>query len=299
MSVDFAALRRRLETPVERFLVVFTVVVPLIATIYAIVLLWEQLVGWRDIAIMLGMYTVTALGITVGFHRMLTHRSFAAHPVVRFLFLMFGSMAMEGPALDWASIHIQHHANSDHDDDPHSPIHGFLHAHLGWFFNGFKSNAEVYGRWLKKDRLVVFMSDTFLVWTVLSYLIPFLLGGWTGLLWGGFVRVFLTTHVTWSVNSICHTFGNRMFETTDRSYNNWVVGLLAFGEGWHNNHHAFPRSAFHGMRWYQFDLSSYVIMGLEKLRLVWDVQRVPEHVLEARLIKAAREMKAASLSQAE
>jgi len=300
MSVDFAALRRRLETPVERFLVVFTVVVPLIATIYAIVLLWERLVGWKDIAIMMGMYTITALGITVGFHRMLTHRSFAAHPAVRFMFLMFGSMAMEGPALDWASIHIQHHANSDHDDDPHSPIHGFLHAHLGWFFNGFKSNPEVYGRWLKKDRLVVFMSDTFLVWTVLSYLIPFLLGGWTGLLWGGLVRVFLTTHVTWSVNSICHTFGNRMFETTDRSYNNWVVGLLAFGEGWHNNHHAFPRSAFHGMRWYQFDLSSYVIMGLEKLGLAWDVQRVPEQVLEARLIKAAREMKAAaSLSQAE
>ena len=291
MQTSFAALRQHLEKSIERFVILFTVFAPLLGTLYAIVLLWQQYVNWRDIAIMLVMYTITALGITVGFHRMLTHRSFEAHPVVRFLFLMFGSMAMEGPALDWASIHIQHHANTDEEDDPHSPLHGFLHAHLGWFFNGFKSNPAVYGRWLKKDRLVVFMSDTFLIWMALSFLIPFLLGGWTGLLWGGLVRVFLTTHVTWSVNSICHTFGKRMFETQDRSYNNWLVGMLAFGEGWHNNHHAFPRSAFHGMRWYQFDLSSYIIMGLEKVKLAWNVQRVPEHVLEARLISAAREMR--------
>lgn len=291
MQTRFATLRRHLEPAIERTFVLFTVFVPLLATIAAIVLLWQQLVNWRDIAIMLGLYAVTALGITIGFHRMLTHRSFEAHPVVRFLFLMFGSMAMEGPALDWASIHIQHHANTEEEDDPHSPLHGFLHAHLGWFFNGFKSNPDVYGRWLKKDKLVVFMSNTFLIWTALTLVIPFLLGGWTGLLWGGLVRIFLTTHVTWSVNSICHTFGKRMFDTQDRSYNNWMVGLLAFGEGWHNNHHAFPRSAFHGMRWWQFDMSSYIIMALEKVGLVWNVQRVPAHVLEARLSSAAREMR--------
>lgn len=291
MQTRFAALRHQLERPIERFIVLFTVIVPLLGTIGAIVLLWQRLVGWRDIAIMLGMYTITALGITVGFHRMLTHRSFEAHPVVRFLFLLFGSMAMEGPALDWASIHIQHHANSDDEEDPHSPLHGFLHAHLGWFFNGFKSKPDIYGSWLKKDRLVVFMSNTFLIWTALSFLVPFLIGGWTGLLWGGLVRIFLTTHVTWSVNSICHTFGKRMFETRDRSYNNWLVGLLAFGEGWHNNHHAFPRSAFHGMRWWQFDFSSYVIMTMEKLGLAWNVQRVPAHVLEERLTTAARKMR--------
>ena len=287
-----AALRARLEPAIERTIVLFVVVVPLLATVYAIILLWNQLVGWRDLALMLSLYTVSALGITIGFHRMLTHRSFETHPTIRFLFLMFGSMAWEGPALPWASIHIQHHANTDEEDDPHSPLHGFLHAHLGWFMNGFKANPDVYGRWLKKDRMVVWMSDTFLIWAVLSLLIPFLIGGWTGLLWGGLVRVFLTTHVTWSVNSICHTFGRRMFDTKDRSYNNWIVGLLAFGEGWHNNHHAFPRSALHGMRWWQFDLSAYIIVGLEKLGLAWNVQRVPEHVLEARLTAAAREMRA-------
>ncbi|MBC8162485.1 MAG: acyl-CoA desaturase [Roseiflexaceae bacterium] len=285
-------LRARLEPLIERTVVLFVVIAPLIATVYAIVLLWNQLVGWKDIALMLGLYTITALGITVGFHRMLTHRSFETIPPIRFLFLLFGSMAWEGPALSWASIHIQHHANTEEEDDPHSPLHGFLHAHLGWFFNGFKANPDVYGRWLKKDKLVVWMSDTFLIWALLSLLIPFLIGGWTGLLWGGLVRIFLTTHVTWSVNSICHTFGKRMFETPDRSYNNWLVGLLAFGEGWHNNHHAFPRSAFHGMRWWQFDLSAYIIGGLEKLRLAWNVQRVPEHVLEARLNVAARQMRA-------
>jgi stearoyl-CoA desaturase (delta-9 desaturase) len=291
MSSRSEALRQRLEPAIEKFLVLFVVIVPLLGTLYAIILLWQRLVSWRDIAIMVGMYFFTALGITVGYHRMLTHRSFEAHPIIRFLFLMFGSMAMEGPALAWASVHIQHHANTDEEDDPHSPLHGFLHAHLGWFVNGFKANPDVYGRWLKKDKLVVFMSNTFLLWAVLTFVIPFLLGGWTGLLWGGLVRVFLTTHVTWSVNSICHTFGKRMFETKDQSYNNWVVGLLAFGEGWHNNHHAFPRSAFHGMRWYQFDLSSYVIMAMEKLGWAWNVQRVPEHVLEARLIQSARQMR--------
>lgn len=285
-------VRQRLERYIERSLVVFVVVAPLLATLAAIVLLWQNLVGWPEIALMLGMYVITALGITVGYHRMLTHRAFETYPIIRFLFLLFGSMAMEGPALPWASVHIQHHANTDEEDDPHSPLHGFLHAHLGWFFNGFNAKPDIYGRWLKKDKLVVTMSNLFLVWTVLTLLIPFLIGGWKGLLWGGLVRIFLTTHVTWSVNSVCHTFGKRMFNTKDRSYNNWIVGLLAFGEGWHNNHHAFPRSAFHGMRWWQFDLSSYVIMALEKLGLAWNVQRVPEAVLEARLITAARQMRA-------
>ncbi len=113
-------------------------------------------------------------------------------------------------------------------------------------------------------------------------MIPYLLGGWTGVLWGGLVRMFLTHHVTWSVNSICHIFGARMFDTPDRSKNNWLVGLLAFGEGWHNNHHAFPRSAFHGLRWWQFDLSAYIIRGLEQLGLIWNVWRIPTERLRAR-----------------
>ena len=136
------------------------------------------------------------------------------------------------------------------------------------------ADPNVYCRNLVKDPIVVFVSRTFLLWVALSLVIPFLIGGWTGLLWGGLVRIFLTHHVTWSVNSVCHTFGKREFETNDRSHNEWLVGLLGFGEGWHNNHHAFPRSAFHGLHWWQFDLSGYIIWTLERLGLAREVYRV-------------------------
>jgi stearoyl-CoA desaturase (delta-9 desaturase) len=136
--------------------------------------------------------------------------------------------------------------------------------------------------------MVMFMTRTFFVWVALGFVIPYLLGGWTGVLWGGLVRIFLTHHVTWSVNSVCHTFGRRMFETSDESKNQWLVGLLAFGEGWHNNHHAFPRSAFHGLRWWQFDLSAYIIRLLEWTGLAWDVWRVPAESLKARLARSAK-----------
>jgi stearoyl-CoA desaturase (delta-9 desaturase) len=246
-------------------------------------MLWEQLVTWRDVAIMVGMYIPVMLGITVGFHRMLTHRSFEAHPAVRFTLLVLGSMACQGPALEWASDHIKHHAHSDKDGDPHSPVEGFVHAHLGWLFTASKTDVQTYGKWLLKDKMLVFVSNTWFLWVLVGLLIPYLLGGWTGMLWGGAVRIFLLNHVTYSVNSICHTFGNKMFVSNDHSRNNWVVGLLALGEGWHNNHHAFPRSAFHGMRWWQFDLSSYTIWTLEKLKLVWNVQRISLDKQMARL----------------
>ena len=271
-------MNRRLKQTIS----VIGVVAPLIGTVFAIWLLWQRLVNWNDIAILAGMYFFTAIGITIGYHRMLTHRGFETHPAVRFFFLMLGSMAVEGPALDWASIHIKHHANTDTEDDPHSPLDGFFHAHIGWFISGFIAEPEVYGKWLLKDPIVMFMSKTFFVWGALGFVIPYLLGGWTGVLWGGLVRMFLTHHVTWSVNSICHIFGARMFDTPDRSKNNWLVGLLAFGEGWHNNHHAFPRSAFHGLRWWQFDLSAYIIRGLEQLGLIWNVWRIPTERLRAR-----------------
>jgi stearoyl-CoA desaturase (delta-9 desaturase) len=273
------------KSRLEQAAVLIGVIAPLIGTVFAIVLLWQRMVTWRDLAILGGMYFFTALGITIGYHRMLTHRSFEAHPIVRFIFLALGSIAVEGPALEWASTHIKHHATTDTDEDPHSPLAGFLHAHVGWIIYGQKADPQTYGKWLPKDRLVMAMSRTFPFWALLGFVIPYLLGGWTGVLWGGLVRVFLTHHVTWSVNSVCHTFGRRMFETGDRSRNQWLVGLLAFGEGWHNNHHAFPRSAFHGLRWWQFDLSGYIIRGLERLGLVRKVWRVPEVALQARLAR--------------
>jgi len=255
-------------------IVLIVVTVPLLATVYAIWQLWARYVNASDVALLIGMYSITALGVTVGFHRMLTHRSFQPHPAIKFIMLVFGSMALEGPAIEWASTHTKHHAHADREGDPHSPLEGFFHAHVGWLFKDFEADPKVYCKHLLKDPIVMFVSRTFFLWAILSLVIPFAIGGWQGLLWGGLVRIFLAHHVTWSVNSVCHTFGKREFETTDQSRNEWIVGLLAFGEGWHNNHHAFPRSAFHGLRWWQFDLSGYLIWTLERLKLVQDVYRV-------------------------
>ena len=259
---------------IRKIVMLVVVVLPFLATLFAIVLLWQRAVNWTDIALLITFDVIAGLGVTVGYHRMLTHRSFQPHPIVKFIFLAFGSMAVEGPGLEWAATHIKHHAHSDREGDPHSPVEGFWHAHLGWMFRINDADPNVYCRNLVKDPMVVFMSKTFFLWVILSLAIPFAIGGWTGLLWGGLVRIFFTHHITWSVNSVCHTFGKREFETRDRSRNEWVVGLLGFGEGWHNNHHAFPRSAFHGLHWWQFDLSGYVIWTLERVGLVHEVYRV-------------------------
>ena len=269
--------------------VLLVVIGPLVATMFAIRLLWERAVHWPDITLMLVLYVLVALGVTVGYHRMLTHRSFQPHPVIKFLFLVLGSMALEGAAIEWAATHTKHHAQSDREGDPHSPVEGFFHAHLGWLFKDRMADPNVYCRHLLKDPIVMFVSRTFLLWVVLSLVIPFLIGGWTGLLWGGLVRIFLAHHVTWSVNSVCHTFGKREFETNDQSHNEWVVGLLGFGEGWHNNHHAFPRSAFHGLHWWQFDLSGYLIWTLERFGLARDVYRIPAALRARRTISPAKD----------
>ncbi len=270
--------------PVYKAVVLVVVIVPLLGTLLAIAILWQRAVHWSDLALLATMYSLVALGVTVGFHRMLTHRSFQPHPAVKLILLILGSMSFEGPALEWAAIHIKHHAQADREGDPHSPVEGFFHAHVGWLF-GEKVDTQLYCRHLLKDPMVVFVSRTFLLWSILSLLIPFAIGGWAGLLWGGLVRMFLTHHVTWSVNSVCHTFGKREFETPDRSRNEWLVGLLGFGEGWHNNHHAFPRSAFHGLHWWQFDLSGYTIWTLERLKLAREVYRVPPVLLERRSLR--------------
>ncbi len=274
---------------VSKIVVLVVVIVPFLATLFAIRLLWDHAVQWPDLVLLGIMYLLTGLGVTIGYHRMLTHRSFRPNPVVKLALLILGSMAIEGPALGWAATHIKHHALADREGDPHSPVEGFFHAHLGWMFGNGEGDPNVYCRYLTKDRSVMFVSRTFALWAVLALIIPFALGGWTGLLWGGLVRIFLTHHVTWSVNSVCHTFGKREFETIDRSRNEWVVGLLGFGEGWHNNHHAFPRSAFHGLHWWQFDLSGYVIWTLERFGLVREVYRVSPALQARRSARQADE----------
>jgi len=271
---------------VHRVTVVALVIIPLIGVLLAIRLLWNRAVGWGDLALLVGLYIPISLGITIGFHRYLTHRGFRTGTVLKGTLLILGSMAVEGPALGWAANHRKHHALSDKPGDPHSPMDGFFHAHIGWLFEGQQADAMVYARDLRQDAMVVWVSRLFPLWVTLTLLIPFLIGGWTGLLWGGLVRVFLTHHVTWSVNSVCHTFGRRPFSTADQSRNQWLVGLLALGEGWHNNHHAFPRSALHGLHWWQFDLSGLTVRALARLRLITQVQRVTRDEIAARRERA-------------
>jgi stearoyl-CoA desaturase (delta-9 desaturase) len=262
--------------------VLVVVIVPLLATLLAIYLLWERAVYWSDLVLLATTYTLIILGVTLGYHRMLAHRSFSCQPVIKFILLVLGSMALQGYAIEWAATHIKHHALADREGDPHSPLEGFFHAHIGWIFGYGQNNPDpnLYCRHLLKDPLVIFISRTYVLWVVLGLAIPLVIGGWTGFLWGSLVRVFLVHHVTFSVNSVCHTFGKREFQTKDRSRNEWIVGLLAFGEGWHNNHHAFPRSAFHGLHWWQFDLSGYIIKILDRLGLAQDVYRIPSALQE-------------------
>jgi len=263
------------------------VLIPFCAVIVAAVLLWNRFVFPMDVALLIVFQCIGALGITIGYHRMLTHESFKASRLLRAFLIICGCMAVEGAPISWVATHIKHHAFSDDEEDPHSPLKSFWHAHMGWLFSRQSyADPKEYAPHLLQDPLLVVIDRVYPLWIGLALLIPYLIGGWTGLVWGGFVRIFCTTHVTWSVNSVCHTFGRRAFNTTDESRNNWIVGLLAFGEGWHNNHHAFPRSAFHGMWWYQFDVSGLIIRSFELLGLVTAVQRVSDEAIQAHCLKS-------------
>jgi len=268
-------------------------VLPFVGLLAAVTMSWNEAVGLTDLMLFLGLYVICGFGITIGYHRMLTHRAFEAIAPLKAALLVAGSLAIQGAAIDWAVDHRTHHAFSDKEGDPHSPHHGFSdslwgrlrglgHAHVGWLFDHNRTDQERYAKDLLQDRLVLAISRLFPLWIVLSFAIPFALGGlitrtWsgavTGLVWGGLVRLFFNHHVTWSVNSICHVFGRRPFAANDRSTNNWLLALPSFGEAWHHNHHVFPTSAFHGLGWRQIDLSGLVIAAWEKVGLVRNVRR--------------------------
>lgn len=267
-----------------RLMTLAVVVTPFVATIVAIVKLWNRDVVPVDIVLLVSLYLLSGFGITIGFHRFATHRSFQANKVVEFVLLALGSMAIEGSVLQWTADHWTHHKHSDRPGDPHSPVEGLFHAHIGWFFGSTRGIPERDAKHLMKDPVAHFISRTFYVWAALGMFLPFLFDGWRGVLWGGLVRVFITHHLTWSVNSICHQFGRRAFDTDDHSGNQWIVGVLGLGEGWHNNHHAFPESAFHGLRWYQIDPSGYVIRGLEAVGWIKGVRRVSSERMQRKRI---------------
>jgi stearoyl-CoA desaturase (delta-9 desaturase) len=257
---------------------------------------WAEALRWSDFVVFAIMYLATGLGVTVGFHRLLTHRSFKTKPWLRATFAALGSMAIEGPVISWVADHRKHHAFSDQEGDPHSPhagheggwrgaLRGLFHAHVGWLFiHTQRANKERYAPDLMKDPQIRFVERTFLWWALGGLALPFVLGGLiggslhaalTGLLWGGLIRVLLLHHVTYSINSLCHFFGRRRFDTGDESRNLFWLAPITLGEAWHNNHHAFPTSAAHGMRAWEVDPSAAVIWGLEKTGLAWDVIRVP------------------------
>lgn len=271
-ALPSAILRPR--SGIARFITLLAVFVPFAATLVAIVKLWQREVVAADLMTMAVMYILGGIGITVGFHRFATHRSFKSHPVVEVILFALGSMAIEGGVITWTADHWKHHKFADRPGDPHSPVEGFMHAHIGWFFGQNRGIPEQDAKHLLKDPIARFMQNTFGVWAAIGIAAPYLVDGWRGVLWGGLVRVFLLHHVTWSVNSVCHQFGRRTYDTPDQSGNQWAVGLLGFGEGWHNNHHAFPESAFHGLAWYQIDLGGYLIRLLESAHLVTGVRRV-------------------------
>ena len=275
-------------------------VAPFVALIFVGWQLWNDLLHWSDVVVFVVMYLLTGLGVTVGFHRHLTHRSFKTGRPVRALLAVLGSAAIEGPVISWVADHRKHHAFSDREGDPHSPhighahgwrgaLAGLAHAHVGWLFVHTQRGARRrYAPDLMKDPVVSFVDRTFVVWALGGLALAFALGfaiggtlfaGLTGLLWGGGVRMLFVHHVTYSINSLCHFFGERRFDTDDQSRNlHWLVPL-SFGESWHNNHHAFPTSASHGLKRWAFDPSWAVIRGLEACGLAWDVVRVdPERM---------------------
>jgi stearoyl-CoA desaturase (Delta-9 desaturase) len=279
----------------DRIITGTVTVVPVLALGLVAWQVWGDFLRWSDVIVFAIMYLATGFGVTVGFHRHFTHRSFKTSRPVRAVLAVLGSVAIEGPVISWVADHRKHHTFSDQEGDPHSPhvghgdgwrgaLRGLMHAHVGWLFiHTHRGSRRRYARDLIEDPIVSFVDRTFVVWVLGGLAMAFALGwaiggsvyaGLTGLLWGGAVRMLVVHHVTYSINSLCHFFGRQRFDTGDESRNLFWLSFFTFGESWHNNHHAFPTSAMHGLRRWEVDPSAIVIRAMEKVGLVWDVVRV-------------------------
>jgi stearoyl-CoA desaturase (delta-9 desaturase) len=287
----------------DRTLTGLITVLPFLAVGFGAWQAWNHFLHWHDLVIFGVVYVLTGLGVTVGFHRHLTHRSFKTGPLLRGTLAALGSVAIEGPVISWVADHRRHHTFSDEEGDPHSPhvghggglagtLRGLFHAHMGWLFiHTDRGSRERYAPDLMRDPVIRLVDRTFFLWALGGLALVFGLGvaiggtvtaGLTALLWGGGVRMFVVHHVTYSINSLCHVFGRRPFDTGDESRNLAWLAVPTFGEAWHNNHHAFPTSAVHGLGRWQIDVSALVIRGLERMGLVWDVVRVSPERQQAR-----------------
>ena len=280
------------------------VTIPLAGLVVGLWLLWGTHFNWLYLGLMVGMYLLTGFGITIGYHRLFTHRSFKTPRWFANTLAILGSMAVEGPVLHWVAVHRKHHQHSDDHSDPHSPhacggglsgtLRGMWHAHVGWSLHAKKKeNLTHYVHDLRKDKTLVWINNLFPAWVLIGFILPAAIGGlvtmtWMGVLlgflWGGLVRVMLVHHATWSINSVCHLWGSRPFKSNDESRNNALFGILALGEGWHNNHHAFPTSARHGLAWWQFDISYILIVVMSRVGLASKVKVPSQEKMDQRRI---------------
>jgi stearoyl-CoA desaturase (Delta-9 desaturase) len=291
----------------EKVLVAIFVAVPMLALIAAIPLAWGWGLGWHDVVIFLVFYYISGLGISMGFHRYFTHLSYKAKPALRIALAIAGSLAIEGAVLTWVADHRRHHKYSDREGDPHSPwrfgddwkalTKGLVWAHIGWMFDGNRTSREKFCPDLLADKKIVRISNGFGILVAISLLAPALIGGlwawsWAGALtaffWGSLVRVAFLHHVTWSINSICHTFGKEDFEVRDKSRNVTWLAILSFGESWHNWHHADPTCARHGALRGQIDIAARLIWVAEKLGWAYDVRWPDEARLSSKLTATRR-----------
>jgi stearoyl-CoA desaturase (delta-9 desaturase) len=270
------------------------VTVPFVGILVALVLTWQSLVGVREILLLVVLYVVSSLGTSVGFHRLLTHRSFETYRPVKYVLAILGELGLQGSVISWVASHRKHHAHADVEGDPHSPhlngsgflagLMGFWHAHMGWLLTrGHQADPGHYAKELVEDRGMRIISRAFPLIAIGGLALPFGIGylhggtlkaGLACLVCGGLARVFLWHHVTFSVNSLCHMFGSQEFDTGDHSTNFFWLAIPSMGEAWHNNHHAFPRSARHGLRWWQADPSALVIRGMAAVGLAWNVIQI-------------------------
>jgi stearoyl-CoA desaturase (delta-9 desaturase) len=299
-------LEPELKKTWEQVTLFLFIVVPFLALLAAIPVLWGWGLSWRDVIIAAVMYAITGHGVTVGFHRHFTHRAFKARRWLRVTMAICGMMAIEGPVLRWVADHRKHHRFSDHEGDPHSPwrygttfralTKGLFYSHLGWLFDEEQTSEEKFAPDLYKDPMIARVSRAFPLWVVTSMLLPPLVGGlwswsWQGALtaffWGSLVRVALLHHVTFSINSICHVTGRTPFKTKDQSRNVWWLAIPSMGESWHNFHHAEPTSARHGVGRFEIDTSAGVIWVMERFRMVSDVRWPDAGIIARRRLSAS------------
>ena len=269
-----------------------TVVMPYLGVIALAYWTYTLPSGWLLLTVFALSYLAVGFGVTIGYHRLLAHKSFTSYPWVEGIFYVLGCMAMQGPPIRWTATHRRHHQRSDQDGDPHSPhlagngvkgvVLGLWHAHTGWLLTADKERTDRSVKDLIRNPMIRTIDRLYWLWLTLSVAVPLTLGwalthtftgGLVAVFWAVIVRISLMHHATWSVNSICHFFGYQTFRSDDHSRNNPIVAIISLGEGWHNNHHAFPTSARHGMKWWEFDSSWCVIRTLELLGLAWDVRR--------------------------